>query len=42
MVELNREEGAVHDTFFVGGLMGFEGSARGVAGRVEEFVRMYA
>ncbi|TVY85163.1 Acetyl-hydrolase [Lachnellula suecica] len=28
-VEVHCEEGAVHDTFFVGGLMGFEGRLRG-------------
>lgn len=39
VVELHSEEDAVHDTFFVGELMGFERSAWDVAARISEFVR---
>jgi hypothetical protein len=39
VVELNEENDAVHDTYFIGQLMGFEESAWGVAAKVAEFVQ---
>jgi hypothetical protein len=39
VVELHNEEDAVHDTFLIGQLMGFEESAWRVAGKVAEFVQ---
>ena len=41
VVELHKEEGAVHDTFFIGELMGFEESAWNVAAKVAEFVHKF-
>lgn len=41
VVELHNEEGAVHDTFFVGEMMGFEESAWAVAAKVAEFVQKF-
>lgn len=38
VVELHHEDDAVHDTCFVGPLMGFEESARDVAAKVAEFL----
>lgn len=39
VVELHNEEDAVHDTYLIGQLMGFEESAWGVASKVAEFVQ---
>jgi hypothetical protein len=39
VVELHNEEDAVHDTYLIGQLMGFEESAWDVAGKVAEFVQ---
>lgn len=41
VVELHNEEGAVHDTFFAGELLGFQQSAWEVAARVAEFVQKF-
>ncbi|KAI1127084.1 alpha/beta hydrolase fold-3 domain-containing protein [Nemania abortiva] len=41
VVELNHELDAVHDTFLVGELFGFEQSAWEVAAKIGEFVRKY-
>ncbi|KAK7916886.1 hypothetical protein PG985_010494 [Apiospora marii] len=38
-VELSYEDGAPHDTFLLGGSLGFEDSAREVAIRIGEFIR---
>ena len=42
VVELHTEDNAVHDTFFVGELMGFEESAWDVAAKVAEFLQKYS
>ncbi|KAJ5832262.1 hypothetical protein N7474_000573 [Penicillium riverlandense] len=39
VVELHNEEDAVHDTYLIGQLMGFEESAWGVAAKVAQFVQ---
>ncbi|KAJ5556322.1 hypothetical protein N7494_000237 [Penicillium frequentans] len=39
VVELHHEEDAVHDTYLIGQLIGFEESAWGVAAKVAEFVQ---
>jgi hypothetical protein len=39
VVELHNEEDAVHDTYLIGQLMGFEESAWSVAAKVAEFVQ---
>lgn len=41
VVELHREDAAVHDTSLSGQLLGFEESARGVAERIGVFIRQY-
>jgi hypothetical protein len=42
VVELHSEDSAVHDTFFIGELMGFEESAWDVAAKVSEFLHKYS
>lgn len=41
VVETHHEEAAVHDTFLVGDVFGFEKSAWGVAAKIGEFVRQF-
>jgi hypothetical protein len=39
VVELNYEEGALHDTFLLGAVLGFEESARNTALKAGKFIK---